>query len=152
TFRCDLVTLYGGGQYHLYRYRRWQDVRLVFAPEMSAAFFGGDPDNFNFPRYDMDMSFLRVYEAGQPARTPDYFPWSAEGAKAGDLTFVSGNPGATHRLSTVAELQYERDRSIPDRLIYLSELRGLLTEFGERGPAQKRMSRDRLFGVENSLK
>src|SRR5690242_6696602 len=107
--RCEVVTLYGGGVYDLYKYRRYQDVRLVFAPEFAAAFFGGDPDNFNFPRYDLDMSVLRIYDNGQPLKSPQYFKFSAAGAKEGELTFVSGNPGGTDRQFTIAMLENERD-------------------------------------------
>src|SRR3712207_1554774 len=102
--RCDVVTLYQGGKYNLYKYRRFQDVRLVFAPEHAIAFFGGDPDNFEFPRYDLDVSFIRVYQDGKPAPTPNHFKWSKGGAKEGELTFVSGHPGRTSRGLTVAEL------------------------------------------------
>ncbi|MBX5481525.1 MAG: S46 family peptidase [Myxococcaceae bacterium] len=150
--RCDVVTLYQGGQYQLYRYARFQDVRLVFAPEEAIAFFGGDPDNFEFPRYDLDVSFLRVYKDGKPAKTDHYFRWSKAGAAEGELTFVSGNPGKTSRLDTIAELEYARDWALPERLMYLAELRGLLMGFQKRGPEQTRISNNVKFGVENSLK
>jgi hypothetical protein len=150
--RCEVVSLYHGGRYALYRYHRYQDVRLVFAPELDIAYFGGDPDNFMYPRYDLDVSFVRVYEGGRPARTDDHFRWSAAGPKEGDLTFVSGNPGATARDWTVAQLEYERDVTIPDRLLHLAELRGQLLEFGERGPEQRRISSGLLLSVENSFK
>jgi len=150
--RCDVVTLFEGGVYDLYKYRRFQDVRLVFAPEFAIAFFGGDPDNFMFPRYDLDVSFLRVYEGGKPARMKDWFRWSANGAQAGELTFVSGHPGGTERALTLAQLQYQRDLALPDRLVSLAELRGLLTGFQMLGPEQKRISNAYLFYVENSFK
>jgi hypothetical protein len=150
--RCDVVTLYQGGKYNLYKYRRFQDVRLVFAPEHAIAFFGGDPDNFEFPRYDLDVTFLRVYQDGKPATTEHYFKWSKAGVKEGDLTFVSGHPGKTSRGLTVAELEYQRDVAMPWQLLLTAELRGVLTEFQKRGPEQKRISSNMLFGVENSLK
>jgi hypothetical protein len=150
--RCDVVSLYHNGIFNLYKYRRFQDVRLVFAPEFAIAFFGGDPDNFNFPRYDLDVSFLRIYDGDRPARTDHYFKWSPEGAKDGDLTFVAGNPGGTSRLSTVAELEYQRDVALPANLLRLAELRGLLTDFADRGAEFKRISSPLLFGVENSSK
>jgi hypothetical protein len=151
--RCDVVTLYRGGKYNLYKYRRFQDVRLAFAPEFAIAFFGGDPDNFMFPRYDLDVTFLRVYgKDGKPAKMDHYLKWNAAGVKEGDLTFVSGHPGRTSRLMTVAELEYNRDFALPKRLMTLSELRGILTEFQNRGPEQKRVSTDTLFGIENSIK
>jgi hypothetical protein len=150
--RCDVVTLYHGGQYNLYKYHRFQDVRLVFAPEFSIAFFGGDPDNFNFPRYDFDISFLRVYENGKPLDNPEYFKWSEKGGKDGDLTFVTGHPGRTSRLLTVAQLEFQRDTALPQSLISGSELRGYVTEFQNRGAEEKRISGSILFGVENSLK
>ena len=132
--RCDVVSLYHGGRYHLYKYRRYQDVRLVFAPEFSVAFFGGDPDNFMFPRYDLDVSFLRVYQDNKPLVSPDHFAWSPGGVKEGDLTFVAGHPWGTSRELTVAELEYLRDFALPTRLLRLAEARGLLTEFRHRGP------------------
>ncbi len=150
--RCDVVELYHGGQYKLYKYRRFQDVRLVFAPELAIAFFGGDPDNFNFPRYDLDMSMVRVYEDGKPAKMTNYLKWSNGGVKPGDLTFVSGNPGGTDRELTIAQLEYERDVALPERLLYLAEIRGLLTQFGKEGAEKHRIATDTLFGVENSYK
>ena len=152
SVRCEVVSLYGGGVYDLYKYRRYQDVRLVFAPEFATAFFGGDPDNFMFPRYNLDASFLRIYENGQPVKTADYLPVSASGPKEGDLTFVSGHPGGTDRQHTIAMLETERDLTLPATLFYLSEYRGMLTEFQTRGEEQQRVSRDALLFAENSLK
>ena len=151
-WRCDVVTLFHGGAYHLYRYKRFQDVRLVFAPEFRIAFFGGDPDNFTFPRYDLDMSLLRAYENGKPARTPEFFKIDPKGAADGELTFVSGHPGRTQRLLTVAELEFLRDVAFPSRLMRLSEARGMLAQFGRQGPEAKRISQEGLFGVENAYK
>ncbi|NJK89341.1 MAG: S46 family peptidase [Myxococcales bacterium] len=136
SVRCDVVTLYDGGLYHLYRYRRFQDVRLVFAPSVDIAFFGGDPDNFNFPRYVLDAAFLRVYEGSKPHRPKNYFRWSKQGANEGDLVFVSGHPGSTSRLSTVAELRYWRDIGLPERIYDLAEELGLLHEFA-RGDEER---------------
>jgi len=151
--RCEVVTLYHGGQYQLYTYKRWKkDVRLVFAPEESIAFFGGDPDNFNFPRYDLDVSFLRVYEDGKPLHTPDYFLWSDAGPRDGELTFVSGNPGHTSRLLTVAQLASQRDEMVPLKLQRLAQERGWVDQFGQRNAEARRISRDTLFGVENQYK
>jgi hypothetical protein len=150
--RCDVVTLYQGGKYNLYKYQRFQDVRLVFAPEHAIAFFGGDPDNFEFPRYDLDVTFARVYKDGKPAKTPNYLKWSEKGAKEGDLTFVTGHPGRTSRGLTVAQLEYLRDVGLPKQLFRLSEIRGMVTEFQNRGVEQKRISNNLLFGVENGLK
>ncbi|HET8539437.1 MAG TPA: S46 family peptidase [Anaeromyxobacter sp.] len=152
ALRCDVVSLYQGGLYHLYTYRRFQDVRLVFAPELAIAFFGGDPDNFNFPRYDLDVAFLRVYEGGKPARMKNWFRWSAHGAAPGEVTFVTGHPGGTSRTLTVAQLEYQRDVALPSRLLQLAELRGLVTGFQMLGAEQKRISTARLFYVENSYK
>ncbi len=150
--RCDVVTLYAGGKYDLYRYRRFQDVRLVFAPEFTMAFFGGDPDNFEFPRYDLDVSFLRVYDDGKPVKLDDWLRWSTSGAKEGDLVFVAGNPGRTNRLLTVPQMEFIRDVVQPWALIYYSEERGVLEEFATKGPEQQRVSQAELFLVENALK
>jgi hypothetical protein len=152
ALRCEVVTLYAGGRYDLYTYRRFQDVRLVFVPEFAAAFFGGDPDNFTFPRWDLDVAFLRVYDGGRPARLEHWFAWSPAGAKDGELTFVSGNPGKTARQLTLAQLEYLRDYEFPDRLVELAELRGLLTEYQHRGREETRHSNKTLFYVENSVK
>ncbi|MDX2008737.1 MAG: S46 family peptidase [Myxococcaceae bacterium] len=152
-FRCDVVTLYRGGRYDLYKYRRFQDVRLVMAPEDAIAFFGGDPDNFMFPRYDLDVTFLRLWGTdGKPLKTDTFFKFSDAGAKDGELTFVSGNPGGTSRTLTVAQLKDDRDARLPMRLFRLAEIRGLITEYQNRGAEQKRHSNDTLFGVENAFK
>jgi hypothetical protein len=127
-------------------------VRLVFAPEMAIAFFGGDPDNFNFPRYDLDVSFVRAYEDGKPARTEHYFKWSPAVAKEGDLTFVSGHPGGTDRELTMAELNYQRDVALPERLFDLAEYRGALTMFTQQSPEHHRIGALQLLGTENSYK
>ena len=150
--RCDVVTLYHGARYHLYKYRRFQDVRLVFAPEFAIAFFGGDPDNFNFPRYDLDVSFLRIYEDGKPAKTPDFLPFAKKGPQEGDLVFVSGHPGGTNRLTPIAQLELDRDVTLPRRLLYSAELKGLLTRFATESAERKRISNSMLFYVENGLK
>ena len=152
TLRCEVVSLYRGGVYDLYKYRRFQDVRLVFAPEFAMAFFGGDPDNFTFPRYDLDVAFLRVYEGAKPATLKNWLRWSAAGAKEGELTFVSGNPGGTDRKLTVAQLEYQRDTALPERMVAMSEVRGRLTEYAHRGEEQARHSNALLFYVENGLK
>jgi hypothetical protein len=151
--RCEVVTLYQGGKYNLYKYRRFQDVRLVFAPEHAIAFFGGDPDNFEFPRYDLDVTFLRIYgQDGKPVATENYFPWSRNGAQEGELTFVSGNPGKTSRGLTVAELEFTRDVVMPKQLMTLAEVRGMINEFQKRGHEQERISNNVKFGVENAFK
>jgi hypothetical protein len=152
TVECQVVSLYHGGIYNLYRYRRFADVRLVFAPEKPMAFFGGDPDNFNFPRYDLDVSFARVYENGKPSRTEDYLHWSARGARDGDLTFVAGNPGGTNRQLTVAELEFQRDVALPQTVLTLAEVRGQLTQFSRQSKEARRTAETTLFGVENGLK
>jgi hypothetical protein len=151
-FRCQVVTLYQGGRYSLYTYRKYSDVRLVFAPELQTAFFGGDPDNFNFPRYDLDFSFVRLYEAGKPVAAPAHLRWRADAPAAGDPVFVVGNPGTTQRLLTAEELETVRDLTLPERLIMLSELRGRLIRFSEESAEHARIADDLLFGVENTLK
>ena len=152
SVRCDVVSLYHGGVYDLYRYKRYNDVRLVFAPEFSVAQFGGDPDNFNFPRFDYDIGVLRAYEGDKPAITKDYLHWSANGTKDGDLVFVSGNPGGTFRELTEAQLAFERDVLYPNRIPEISERRGELEAFIARGPQQAREASDDLFFLENGFK
>jgi len=153
SIRCDVVELYQGGVYDLYKYRRYQDVRLVFAPEEAIAFFGGDPDNFEFPRYDFDVSYLRVYADSKPLDTSrHYFRYAAADARPGDVVFMSGNPGSSSRLETVAELALQRDVWIPKRIFLLSEMRGQLTRFSAEGPEHARSAKTLLFDVENSLK
>ncbi len=152
TTRCDVVSLYHGGVYKLYRYHRIQDVRLAFAPELEAAFFGGDPDNFNFPRFDLDMGLLRAYEQGKPMRPKDYFPFSRAGAEAGEMTVIVGNPGGTDRQLTLAQLELARDVDLVDSLLRLSELRGLLTQFRSESAEHWRIAQNDLFGIENSYK
>ena len=150
--RCDVVSLYHGGKYDLYKYKRFQDVRLVFAPEFAIAFFGGDPDNFNFPRYDLDVSFIRAYEDGKPFQSQHHFKWSKAGAQDKELTFVSGHPGGTDRNLTVAELEYQRDVALPTALLGLAEYRGALTMFTKSSPEHYRIAEAELFGVENGFK
>jgi len=150
--RCDVVSLYHGGVYDLYRYKRYTDVRLVFAPEFAVAQFGGDPDNFNFPRYDFDIGIVRAYEGDKPAASSEYLHWSANGSKDGDLVFVSGNPGGTSRELTNAQLAFERDLYFPARLPAMAEYRGQLEQFMTRGPEQAREAHEDLFFVENGFK
>ena len=149
---CESVTLYQGGQYHLYKYKRYDDVRLVFAPHDSIAAFGGDPDNFNFPRWCLDFSLLRVYENGKPARTPEHLSWRAEGPSAGEPVFVIGHPGNTNRLFTQAQLAFQRDTSVPAYVIRNTEYRGRMLQWAKGGAEQARISQDSLLHLENSLK
>ena len=150
--RCDVIELYRGALSHLYKYRRYQDVRLVFAPEQAAAHFGGDPDNFNFPRFALDAAFVRAWDDGKPVQPAHFFKWSAEGAKEGELVFVSGNPGSTRRELTVAELINQRDIAVPERLIATAELRGVLTQFSRTAPENARIALTDLLGLENNYK
>ena len=150
--RCDIVTLYSGAMYHLYKYKKYTDVRLVFAPEFDAAFFGGDPDNFEYPRYDLDVCFFRVYENDKPAHLDNYLKWSASGVKDGDLIFVSGNPGSTGRLNTMAQLEFLRGTGYPLVLYRLARRDELLKKFGAETAENARIAHEDLFSVENSLK
>jgi Peptidase S46 len=150
--RSDVVTLFQGAQYHLYRYKKYTDVRLVFAPEQQAAFYGGDPDNFEYPRFDLDICFFRVYEDDKPARVEHYLRWSKEGAKEGELVFVSGHPGRTDRLDTLAELEYLRDRGFPYLLQRLYRWEVMLTAFSARSEENAREAKELLFTVQNSRK
>ena len=152
THRCQVITLYDGGQYKLYTYRKYSDVRLVFAVEFDTAFFGGDPDNFNFPRYDLDFSFLRLYENGKPVATPEHLTWNASAPKDGEPVFVAGNPGGTDRQLTEAELVTLRDVTQPTQLMLGSELRGRYTRFAQESAEHARISNRDLFGLENGLK
>jgi hypothetical protein len=150
--RADIVTLYQGGEYWLYSYKKYTDVRLVMAPEMGIAFFGGDPDNFTFPRYDIDMTFFRVYENDKPINSLNYIHWNTKGAADGELVFVSGHPGSTNRLITYDQLIYQRDHGIPEGLKSYQRRLELLKEFSKRGPEQARQAAGQIFGLENSIK
>src|SRR5215470_4894799 len=150
--RSDVVTLYQGGQYNLYRYKKYTDVRLVFVPEFQAAFFGGDPDNFNFPRFNIDMALVRVYEDDQPVKPASYLKWSEKGVKEGDLVFVIGNPGSTARLNTVAHLEELRDTSIPIILRLLERREAMLKKYMALGAEQTRQAQNELNSIQNSLK
>jgi hypothetical protein len=150
--KCESVTLYQGGQYFLYKYKRYADVRLVFAPEAGIAAFGGDPDNFQFPRYCLDMSIMRAYENGKPAKTPNYLRINFAGPQSGELVFVSGHPGTTDRLLTVSQLQFQRDVMLPNWLLRYSELRGRYIQFAKTGTQAERITTDVLNSIENSIK
>jgi len=150
--RSDVVTLFGGAKYHLYRYKKYTDVRLVWAPESDAAFFGGDVDNFEYPRYCLDVALFRVYEDGKPAQVEEFLKWSTEGATDGELVFVSGNPGSTQRDYTVAALKYVRDLALPDFLDWLCRMEIELQQFSSESPEHRRRALDDLFGVQNNRK
>ena len=150
--RSDVITLFGGAQYHLYRYKKYTDVRLVWAPETAAAFFGGDADNFEYPRYNLDATIMRVYEDGKPAELDHFLSWNLEPLQDGDLVFVSGNPGRTQRIFTVDALKYLRDDRIPYILDFLRRKEILMQQFGLRGTEQQRRARDELFGIQNARK
>jgi hypothetical protein len=150
--RSDVVTLYQGGEYWLYRYKRYTDVRLVFAPEQQIAFFGGDPDNFTYPRYDLDLALFRVYENGKPIDSKDYLTWRPEGAADEELVFVAGHPASTSRLDTMAQLLYDRDSVEPNLLNIFKHRIAVLTRYSARGTEQAREAGSRIFGLQNSLK
>jgi hypothetical protein len=151
---CQVVSLYHGGQYQLYTYRRYAPVKLVFAPDLAAGYFGGDPDNFTYPRYALDVTFIRAYDADgvTPAASPNYFRWSAQGAPENEPVFVTGNPGSTSRLITLTQLMYERSYRHPFLVSLLAGQRETLLAVAAQGPEQERQVRQQLFGVENSLK
>ncbi len=151
---CQVVSLYHGGEYHLYRYRRYSPVKLVFAPELQTGFFGGDPDNFTYPRYALDITFVRAYQpdGATPAHTPDYLQWNAAPVHSGDLVFVSGNPGSTERLTTLAQLEYEKVYRHPFLMAFLQAQHDLLEQVAKRGPQAEQQVRQNLFEVDNSLK
>ena len=150
--RCDVVRLYNGGRYHLYRYRHFSDVRLVFAPEDGIASFGGDPDNFEFPRYCLDVSLVRAYEGGRPIQVEHFLKWAETNPEAGDLVYVSGHPGRTQRGKTIAQLAELRDHKIVDGLLRLAEQHGMLEQFVSGGPEQARVGHQRLFRIQNAYK
>jgi hypothetical protein len=152
TTRCQVVSLFGGGQYKLYRYRKYSDVRLVWAPEDRAATFGGDPDNFNFPRYSLDAAFLRAYENGSPVAPEAHLTWNPRSPRIGEATFVVGNPGSTSRLWTGSQFAFEREVRLPVTVATLSELRGRLISKMQESPERHREGLDELNGIENSLK
>jgi len=150
--RSDVVTLYEGGEYWLYRYKKYTDVRLVFAPEQQAAFFGGDPDNFTYPRYDLDMALFRVYENGKPIDSPNYLKWNPKGASDDDLVFVSGHPGSTQRLDTVAQLTFQRDYAMPNTLKLLRTRIAVLQQFSATSAEHAREAASQIFFLQNGVK
>ncbi len=150
--RSDVVTLYHGGLYHLYRFKKYTDIRIVFAPEKGIAFFGGDPDNFEYPRYDLDICFFRVYEDGKPAQIEHYLKWSPQGAGDNELVFVSGHPGRTDRLDTMDHIQFLRDKVFPQAMRKLFRWEVTLSTYSGRNRENARRAQDDLFGIQNSRK
>src|SRR5215471_6447463 len=150
--RCDVVVFYSGQVYNLYKYKKYTDVRLVFAPEFEIAFFGGDPDNFTYPRYDLDITFFRVYENDRPAHLDNYLKWATAGVQDGDLIFVSGHPGNTGRLLTMAQLEFLRDFQYPAALKLYARRIALLQDFSKQSEENARVAKEEIFGLENSQK
>jgi hypothetical protein len=150
--RSDVVALYAGGEYWLYRYKKYTDIRLVFAPEQQIAFFGGDPDNFTYPRYNLDAAFFRAYENGKPVESRDYLKWNSRGAQNGELVFVSGNPGSTDRLSTMKQIEIERDVVLPETLKLIKRRLAILKRYAADGDEQARQATSQMRSLENSLK
>jgi hypothetical protein len=150
--RSDVVSLYQGGEYWLYRYKKYTEVKLVFAPEQQAAFYGGDADNFTFPRHDLDMALFRAYEKGKPLQVSHYLKWSAKGAADGELVFVSGHPGSTDRLETLAQIQFQRDYLYPLRLKLMKRMLAVTKQYASQGMEQARQAAGMIFGIENGLK
>lgn len=149
---CEHVTLYQGGEHWIYSYRKHTDVRLVFAPELQVALYGGDFDNFTYPRHSLDITLFRVYENGKPFQPKDFLKWTETGVKAGDLTFVTGHPGRTNRQDTFAQMTYSRDFAIPARLKGLERRKAALLEYGKTSPEAARQVSSQIFGIENSVK
>ena len=150
--RSNIISLYQGGEYWLYRYKKYTDVRLVMAPERQAAYYGGDSDNFTFPRYDLDMAYFRVYENDKPLRPEHWLTWNPKGLAENDLVFVSGHPGSTDRQFTYAQLEYQRDVRYPLILSYIDQTVKTLREYSARGNEQERRALIQIFGYENSRK
>jgi hypothetical protein len=150
--RSDCVTLYQGGEYWLYRYKKYTEVKLVFAPEQQAAFYGGDPDNFTYPRHDLDMAVFRAYEKGKPAKTPHCLKWSANGAVDGELVFIPGHPGSTNRLMTVAQLKFQREFTYPLRIKAMKRVLEVVKTYAGKGMEEARQAAASIFGIENGLK
>lgn len=151
--KCQVVTFYNGGQYSLYFYKSYNDVRLVFAPEDQAGFFGGDPDNFTYPRYNLDCTFFRVYdENGNPLKTKNFFKWSTSGAALGEPIFVIGNPGTTNRLNTIAQLEFKRDIEYPKELVLINKFIDILEDFTAKNPEMAKYFNDQIFSLKNSQK
>ena len=150
--RSDVISLYNGGEYWLYQYKKYTDVRLVFAPEGGIAFYGGDPDNFTYPRYDLDMAIFRVYENDKPIHPKHFLQWSEKGADDGELVFVSGNPGSTERQSTMAQLEYLRDHQFSTVIKSIKRRIEVAKKYSERGKEETRQAASLIFGMENSLK
>jgi hypothetical protein len=150
--RSDVVSLYQGGEYWLYRYKKYTEVKLVFAPEQQAAFYGGDPDNFTYPRHDLDMALFRAYEKGKPVKAAHYLKWSAAGAAEGELVFIPGHPGSTNRLLTLAQLQFQREYAYPTRLKSMKRMLAVAKKYAAKGPEEARQAAGMIFGIENGLK